>query len=121
MNRSLISCLVAAVALVAAGAALGSRAAHPSIHVQPASVAPGGHVRVYGNAGSCSAGSQLMAISAAFPGHAFGVGELTGRVHANHTFSIRGHLRSGVKAGTYSVGARCGGGNLGVSALLHVG
>ena len=121
MHRLLSSSLVALAALVAAGIGYASASSHPSIHVQPNPVAPGGKVHVFGNAGSCPAGNQLMVISKAFPGHAFGEGSLTGTVRANHTYSIHGHVRAGLQKGsTYGVGARCGGGNLGVSAHLHV-
>ena len=120
MNRTLSSSLVVIGALAVAGFALASGSSRTSLHVQPTAVAPGGHVHVYGNAGSCTPGTTLTAISSAFPGHAYGQGTLTGRVRANHTFSFAGHLRAGVRAGTYSVSARCGGGNLGVSAHIHV-
>jgi len=120
MNRSLSSSFVVLVALAAAGIAFGSASSRPSIHVQPTAVAAGGHVHVYGSAGSCAAGSVLTAISAAFPGHAFGKGTLTGRVRANHTYSIQGHLRAHVHAGRYGVTARCAGGNLGVKAHVRV-
>jgi hypothetical protein len=121
MSRTLVLSL-AALAGVAffAGAALARASSRPSIHVKPTPVAPGGKVHVYGNAGACAPGSQIMAISRAFPGHAFGEGALSGTVRANHTYSINGHIRSGQQAGTYSVDARCGGGNLGVSTHVKV-
>ena len=116
MYRSLF--LVAAVGLVTAGAALGS--ARPSIHVQQRSVAPGGRVTVYGSVGSCASG-DVTVISRAFRGHAFGEGALTGHVNAaNHTFSVNGRVRAGLHAGKYAISARCGGGNLGVTAKLRV-
>jgi hypothetical protein len=121
MNRSLLlSSLVVVAALAAAGVSFGSASSRPSIHVQPGTVSAGGRVHVYGNAGACSAGSRLTAISTAFPGHAFGKGTLSGRVRSNGAFSFTGHLRGGVHAGSYSVAARCGGGNLGVSARVRV-
>ena len=120
MNRSLLSSLVVIAALAAAGVALASTSTHPSMHVQPSPVAPGGKVHVYGNAGACPPGSQLTAISSAFPGHAFAQGSLTGTVRSDHTYSIRGHVRARAHAGTYGVSARCGGGNLGVSGHVRV-
>jgi hypothetical protein len=111
--------LVAVAGLAVAGSALGS-GSHARISVRPGHAAAGAAIRVVGNAGSCSAGSTLTAISAAFPGHAYGEGALSGVVRADHSFSIRGHLRKSAKPGRYSVGARCGGGNLGVSASVRV-
>jgi hypothetical protein len=63
----------------------------------------------------------VFALSTAFPGHAFGgEGALTGPVHPGGAFSIAGHIRPGLRPGRYTVGARCGGGNLGVSVSLLV-
>jgi len=121
MNRSLLlSSLVVVAALVAAGVSFGSASSRPSLHVQPGTAAAGGRVHVFGNAGACSAGDHVTAISAAFPGHAFGEGTLSGRVRSDHTFSFAGHLRGAVHAGRYAVTARCGGGNLGAKAHVKV-
>ncbi|HVS84946.1 MAG TPA: hypothetical protein VHD91_04890 [Gaiellaceae bacterium] len=88
--------------------------------VVPGAVAPGAAVKVVGNAGTCPAGNVVTAISAAFPGHAFGMGTLTGRVVTGGAFTIRGHVRKGLKAGRYTVTARCGGGNFGVTAFVRI-
>ncbi|HLX32855.1 MAG TPA: hypothetical protein VKR79_08840 [Gaiellaceae bacterium] len=117
MSRTLMLSLAALACLAVAGAAFGS-ASHPRIAVRPGRAAPGGPIRVVGSAGDCT--GTVTAISAAFPGHAFGEGTLTGTVKANHTFVIRGRLSRDAKPGRYSVGARCGGGNLGVSAYVSV-
>jgi hypothetical protein len=119
MSRTFLSSLVAVAALAVAGAAFGSSSSRASIHVQPTAVAAGAPVHVYGSVGSCSSG-RVMVISKAFPGHAFGEGGLTGHVRPDHTYSIDGHVRSSLRAGTYSVSARCGGGNLGVSGRVRV-
>ena len=117
MSRTFAVALVvlAAVAMVAS-----ATASRPRISVRPGTVSPGGLVHVSGNAGSCAAGNTLTLISSAFPGHAYGKGTLTGRVGAGHAFSISGHVRSDARAGSYTVSARCGGGNLGVSATVRV-
>ncbi len=124
MSRTLMLSLAALASLALAATALGSASrsatSTPSLYVQPGTVAIGGAVHVYGNAGSCAPGSKLAAISFAFPESGFGGGALFGRVRANHKFSIRSHVRGNVTAGTYSVTARCGGGNLGVSANVTV-
>ena len=120
MSRTLLVSLVALAGLAVAGAALGSAQSRPSIHVQQSSVAPGGRVTVYGSVGSCESG-DVTVISRAFPGHAFGEGALTGPVSAaNHTFTIRGHVRSHLHARKYAITARCGGGNLGVKGHVRV-
>jgi hypothetical protein len=119
MSRTLMLSLAALAGLAVAGSAVGS-ATRARIAVRPGHAAPGGAVRVVGNAGACSAGSTLTAISTAFPGHAFGAGTLSGVVRANHTFAIRAHLRWSVRPGRYSVGARCGGGNLGAGTSVRV-
>lgn len=103
--------------------ALGAAAAvvaHPALKVAPATAHAGAKVTVSGNAGTCPKGDQVIAISKAFPGHAYGQGTLTGKVGAGGAFSFGGHLRAGVKPGRYSVTARCGGGNLGVVAYVRV-
>jgi hypothetical protein len=120
MPRTVMLLLAALASLAAAASALGSSATAPSLYVQPNSVRPGAPVHVFGSAGSCAAGSRLTAFSSAFPEHSFGVGGLTGRVRADHTFSIHRRLRGNVVRGNYSVTARCGGGDLGVTAHVRV-
>jgi hypothetical protein len=111
--------LAALSALAVAGSALGS-APRARVAVRPGTAAPGARIHVTGNAGTCSAGSAVIVLSRAFPGHAYGEGALTGRVHSNHTFSIRGRVAGKVAPGRYVVTVRCGGGNLGVSAHFRV-
>jgi hypothetical protein len=118
VSRSLMLSLVGIAGLAVAGVAFGS-ASHARIAVRPGHAAPGGAIRIVGNAGTCS--GAVTAISSAFPGHAYGEGTLTGVVRANHTFSIHGRLSRSVQPGRYSVGARCGGGNLGAHAYVTVG
>ena len=124
MTRILMLLLAAlapfAVAASALGSASRSAASNPSLHVQPGTVRPAGAVHVYGNAGSCAAGSRLTVISTAFPELTFAVAGVTGRVRANHTFSLHRHLRGNVTKGSYSVTARCGSTDLGVSASVRV-
>lgn len=108
--------LLAAVAVVAS-----ATASRPRIVVRPEAVSPGATIHVTGNAGTCSVGATVTLISRAFPGHAYGEGTLTGTVRAGHAFSIFGRVRSRLRPGSYHVGARCGGGNLGVGATVRVG
>jgi hypothetical protein len=86
----------------------------------PATVSAGGVVHVSASASPCLAGDTVTLISAAFPGHAFGVGAVYGRAGSRGAFSIRARVRAGVGPGRYHVGVRCGGGNLGVSAYFRV-
>lgn len=120
MTRTLMLLLAALAALAVATSALGSATSTASLNVRPGTVKPAGAVHIWGNAGSCAAGRKLVALSAAFPEYSFGVGGVTGPVRADHTFSFWRHLRGNVPPGGYSVSARCGGGNLGVTAHVQV-
>lgn len=110
--------LAVAALLLAAGSA---SAANVHVVVAPVKIAPGGAIRVTAASSPCLSADTVSAISAAFPGDAFGSeGALTGSVARNGAFTIRGHIRKGLHAGRYTIGFRCGGGNLGVSVPLHV-
>ena len=117
MSRTFAVALVLLSAIAVVASATASR---PRLAVEPDSVTPGGIVLLTGNAGTCSVGSAVIAISRAFPGHAYGEGALAGRVGSGHAFSIVGHVRSNLRPGGYPVSARCGGGNLGVGATIRV-
>ncbi|HEY5099453.1 MAG TPA: hypothetical protein VII54_05315 [Gaiellaceae bacterium] len=117
MKRLVALIVVVLLAFAAGGAALAARV---DLVVSPATVAPGAAVRVIARSSPCHVGGSAVAISAAFPGRAFGAGTLSGRVGRGGAFSIHGHVRSGVHPGRYTVGVRCGGGNLGVTAYLRV-
>jgi hypothetical protein len=108
--------------LATAGAALllaGTvAAATPRISVHPASVARGGTVTVSGT--GCRAGDLVYLISPPFVGHAFVSHSVATRARANGAFSRSVHIRTSIRAGHYLITARCGGGNLGVSARLRV-
>jgi hypothetical protein len=98
-----------------------STRSRPSLHVQPSVVAPGGRVHVFGNAGGCRRGNTVFALSPAFAGRSFaGLGAITTRVRPLGAFSATGHLRRNAVRGRYTVTARCGGGNLGVTTHLRV-
>jgi len=104
---------------VLAGPALS--ATRPSLRVTPSTAAPGSKVRVSGNAGGCLRGDIVSVLSRAFPGHGFaGMGTISARVNARGAFSATGHIRQKAHQGRYAVTARCGGGNLGVTAYVRV-
>ncbi len=117
--KRLVALVVVVLLTFAAGSA--AFAARVDLVVTPATVAPGAAVRVIARSSPCHVGGSAVAISAAFPGRAFGgAGTLTGRVGRSGAFSIHGRVRAGVHPGRYTVGVRCGGGNLGVTAYLRV-
>jgi hypothetical protein len=112
------SAAAVAVVLIAAGSAL---AAPVHLVVSPSSVAAGGVVTVSASSSPCLRRDQVTLISTAFPGHAFGgEGAVNGRVGSHGSFSVRTRIRAALRPGSYHVGARCGGGNLGVSASIRV-
>jgi hypothetical protein len=93
-----------------------------ALAVTPASVRRGASVLVRGVAGGCTAGDTVTILSRAFPAaHSFaGVPALLGQVGAAGRFSAITRIPVLRAPGTYLVTARCGGGNLGVSAHLTV-
>lgn len=95
-------------------------AARKRLSVSPAVTTPDALVHISGNAPGCQKGTTVVAISSAFPGHAYGKGTLTGSAGRGGTFSFSGHLRSPLKSGRYSITARCGGGNVGITVFLTV-
>jgi hypothetical protein len=110
-----VTASAAVVALVLAGTVAG---ATPRLTVQPKSVARGGVVTVSGT--GCRAGDLVYLISPPFVGNAFVAHSVATRARSNGSFSRRVHIRTSIRAGRYLITARCGGGNLGVSARLRV-
>jgi hypothetical protein len=93
-----------------------------ALTVKPGTVRRGGTVVVSGVAGGCTAGDQVTIISRAFPSlHSFaGVPALFAQVGSAGRFSARTRIPASRRPGAYVITARCGGGNLGVSARLAV-
>jgi hypothetical protein len=112
--------LIAACAVCILATAGSASAAHVHLVATPATVAPGAVVDVSTRASSCLAGDAVTLISAAFPGHAFGIGAAYGRARSHGAFSVSVRIRSGLRAGRYHVSVRCGGGNLGSLAYFQV-
>jgi hypothetical protein len=93
-----------------------------SLTVAPASVHRGHRVIIRGNAGDCAVGNAVTVISKAFA-HTYdfaGLAAVFARVRSGGKFGIRPRIPSTKTIGNYGVSARCGGGNLGVSATIHV-
>ncbi|HKT00729.1 MAG TPA: hypothetical protein VJT31_14460 [Rugosimonospora sp.] len=98
--------------------------AQARLSVRPQSVRPGGRILITGfiptsGAQSCLAGDAAIPTSTAalFPPDGFGPPaprSNTGR------FEIRYVVPTSTPPGTYRIGVRCGGGNVGVSATLRV-
>jgi hypothetical protein len=92
-----------------------------TIAVNPASAAPGDAVTITGHVptSSCPSSStaQLTSTAALFPPDGFG--PQTPR-DSTGTFSISYSVPTSTTAGTYQIGIRCGGGNVGVAATLTV-
>ena len=93
-----------------------------ALTVKPGTVRRGGTVLVSGVAGGCTSGDQVTIMSRAFAAtHSFaGVPALFAQVGSAGRFSAMTRIPATRKPGTYVLTARCGGGNLGVSAHLAV-
>ena len=96
----------------------------PKLTVSPTSAAPGAVVTFSGNvpvvgAEACAAGddAELTSNAALFP--AAGVGPRATR-DSGGSFHVAYTIPTGTGVGTYTVGMRCGGGNVGVSVTLTV-
>ena len=110
--------------VVASGLDVSKRASAftVSLALTPTTVRRGQTVLVHGVAGDCTAGDAVTIISHAFPAaHSFaGVPALYAQVGSAGRFSTRTRIPGSRAPATYIVTARCGGGNLGVSAHLKV-
>src|SRR5262245_16991284 len=113
---------LAAGTAVAALAFAGAVTAAVSLTVGPASVHRGHRVIIRGNAGDCPTGDAVTLISKAFAHtHDFaGLPAVFALVRSGGKFGIRPRIPGTKAVGSYSLSARCGGGNLGVSATIHV-
>jgi hypothetical protein len=99
-------------------------AATASISVSPATVAVGGRVTISGvvpttGSPSCAPGdtADLVSTAGLFPPDGFGPQATRSSIGA---FSVTYQVPISTSAGGYSIGIRCGGGNVGVSAHLTV-
>jgi hypothetical protein len=93
-----------------------------ALAVRPRTVRRGASVVVSGVAGGCTAGDRVTVISRAFAAtHTFaGVPAVFAQVGSAGRFSAATRIPATRRSGTYVLTARCGGGNLGVSARLTV-
>lgn len=93
-----------------------------ALSASPTTVRRGSTVLVRGVAGGCTSGDTLTIMSRAFPAtHSFaGVPAIYGQVGSAGRFSAVTRIPLVRAPGAYVITARCGGGNLGVSAHLTV-
>ena len=111
------------IAVIAAGwAVTTAMAGPPSISVAPTPVRRGHTVVVKGSADGCTVGNAVTLISRAFShAHDFaGLPAVLTKVRTGGTFKVSTRIPSARKPGRYTITARCGGGNLGVSAHVRV-
>jgi hypothetical protein len=99
--------------------------ASPSLIVAPSTVGRGGVLTIFGSvAGGCPGGTWVTLYSPAFRGATrrrfAGVPGVLARVRDDSTFSAGVRLSRSVKAGSYTVGARCAGAQIGVAKLRVV-
>lgn len=120
MRPFFIGAVVAASA-AAMFVAAPAYAAKPSISVSPSTVSAGSTVHISGSipVKKCAAsdGATVTGEAALFPPDGFGP---TATRDASGDFALDYLVPTSTPAGTYSVGLRCGGGNVGVSASLTV-
>jgi hypothetical protein len=92
------------------------------LKVTPSAVYRGHVVTIRGNAGSCSVGDTVSVLSRAFVHtHDFaGVPAVLAKVKSGGGFGATTRIPARRRPGRYVVTARCGGGNLGVTAHLRV-
>lgn len=92
-----------------------------SLRVAPTTQQAGGSVQV---SGTCEANTSGFALSPAFlhdSTHDFaGVGAVAFTTNSSGSFSATATIPASRTPGSYTVSARCGGGNLGVTATLVV-
>lgn len=121
MGRCRLALLLAAVAAAVLATGAGAASTRIFLRVSPTIVSRGAIVRVYGNADGCPRGDVVTVLSRAFSGPRFaGVPTISARVRAGGAFSARGRIRRLAARGRYGATARCGGGNLGVTAFFRV-
>jgi LPXTG-motif cell wall-anchored protein len=120
VGRAATAMAVMVLALCAQTSVAG---AGPNIAVSPSSAPQGGTVTISGNvprSGNPSCASdpaQLVSTADLFPGDGFGP-QVTRDASGN--FQTDYVIPAATPAGSYSIGVRCGGGNVGIFATLQV-
>ena len=121
VSRLLAAAAVAVTLMFAGGPAYAGQNANDSITVSPSVVPAGGTVRITGSVSTqgCSVSDPAIPTStdALFPPDGFG--PATAR-NSQGAFALTYTVPTSTPPGTYHIGARCGGGNIGVAATLTV-
>jgi hypothetical protein len=117
-----VSILVVVLAASSVSVASASRLVRATLHASPNPVKAGHTLTLTGNAHpGCVAGDSVTIMSKAFVGtHNFaGIPAVFAKVKAGGVFKTTTVIPTS-KSGTYTVTARCGGGNFGVLVHLRV-
>jgi hypothetical protein len=113
--------VAAAAAETASPPSAGRREAQATIAASPSTAAPGSTVTVSGNAapapGECSDGVTITSTSALFPPDGFGP---VAPMATDGDFETTVTVPADTPPGSYQIGARCGGANVGIGATLEV-
>jgi len=121
MRRFLLGAAAAASATALVVAAPAYAAKKASISLSPTTVSAGGTVHISGSipVKGCPApdGATITGEASLFPPDGFGP---TATRESNGDFAIDYTVPASTSPGSYGVGARCGGANVGVSATLTV-
>lgn len=119
--RRIVAGVTVALAVAAVLAAAPAYGANASISISPSTVSPGGSVHISGSipVKKCPASDSATVTSEAslFPPDGFGPSATR---DSNGQFALDYTVPTSTAPGTYSVGLRCGGGNVGVEASLTV-
>ena len=119
--RRFVLGIAVALSMAAVAAAAPAYGANASISVSPSTVPAGGTVHISGSipVKKCPASDSATVTSEAalFPPDGFGPSAAR---DANGQFALDYAVPTSTPPGTYTVGLRCGGGNVGVGASLTV-
>jgi hypothetical protein len=110
-----ITCLVAAATAFAGSS-------QPLLAASPNPVHAGAHVRLHGRIPGCLARDQITLISRAFSHKHDFAGEpaVFATIHEDGSFNVRTRIPRTRRPRRYSLGGRCGGGNIGFVRHLRV-
>jgi hypothetical protein len=119
MRRTTTALLTVAALALLPGVALAA----PTIKASPNPVHAGQRVHLFGNVGGgCAPGGDVTLYSFAFSHkHDFaGIPAVFARVKSNGNYSTRTRIPKGKAPKKYTISARCGGGNFGITRKLRV-
>jgi len=113
--------VVATIFTTVISAGVAHASPNGSISVSPSTISPGGTVHISGSVSiqGCpqSDDATITGTSALFPPDGFGPSVAR---NSSGDFAVDYTVPTSTPPGTYTLGVRCGGGNVGVSAQLHV-